>query len=232
MQPQLVCAQQQFGEIHQPGPLAGALVGLVDVDQCACHRISRNLDHPRAFALVLGRVDEPAGLARWEAGLVDAQTLDGALDHALLVIRVENLEGFRQLRFAPMATQQAMGNAVEGADGQAAQSFPHQGLGARAHFRRRLVGEGDGKNGPRRSPLDLQQPADAMGEYARLAGTCAGQHQIVARRRTDGFTLRGVELVQQVGDISRQFPVPFRTRCRLATHAFNALRRVCAESIA
>ena len=77
-------------------------------------------------------------------------------------------------------------------------------VAARAHFAGGLVGEGDGKDRPRRGVLDFEQPADAMSQHARLAGAGAGQHQIVAGWRADRFALRRVQVVEQIGYVHRE----------------------------
>jgi hypothetical protein len=56
--------------------------------------------------------------------------------------RVEDLEVLRQLRFLPVRTQQAVRQAVEGADPHALRVDLHQLLDALAHLGRGLVGKG------------------------------------------------------------------------------------------
>jgi hypothetical protein len=201
LQPQLVRAQQQFGEIHQARAAAGVFVGLVDLHQRARDRVMAVLDVVGALAFVFPAVDLPGGLARRETRFVQAEAGDHALDQPLLVVGIEDLEAFRQPRLAPVPAQQAVRDAVEGADGETLRAAGDQLVQARAHLARGLVGEGDGEDRPRRRVFHLGEPADAVGEHARLAGTGAGQHQVMAGRGADGFALRVVERVDQVRDI-------------------------------
>ncbi len=175
LQPQLVRAQQQLGEVDQAGAAAGVFVGLVDVDERVRDRMVAMLDAVRPLALVLPVVDLPAGLTWRKFRIVQSQSGDHALDQPQLVVGIEDLEGFRQARLAPVPAQQAMGDAVERAHGEALSAAGNQCAKARAHLARRLVGEGDGEDRPWRHALGLGQPADPVGEYAGLAGTADRQ---------------------------------------------------------
>jgi hypothetical protein len=118
------------------------LVFLVGLQQRgAVDVVVGNLDVARAPALVLLRVDPPRHLARRIAAFVQLHRRDDALDHAQLVVRVHDLETFRQRRLAPVQAQQAVRQAVEGADPHAARAAAQQRFHATAHLRRRLVGE-------------------------------------------------------------------------------------------
>ncbi len=64
LQPELVGAQQDLGEVDQPGAPAQVLVGLVDLDLGAQIGIALVLDVLRPQALVLAPIDEPLDLAR------------------------------------------------------------------------------------------------------------------------------------------------------------------------
>jgi hypothetical protein len=111
-----------------------------------------------------------------------APALHHALDQPQLVVAVEHLEAFRQLRLLPVQAQQAVGEAVEGADPHAARSPPQLRVDARAHLAGGLVGEGDREDAVHRHAVHLVQPGDAVGQHAGLAGAGAGQHQVVAGR--------------------------------------------------
>ena len=134
---QLVRAQQQLGEVDQAGALAALLVGLVGAAHRVGPRIVAGLDVLRAPALVLLRVDPPRDLARREARVVELQRLHHALDQAQLVVGVEHLEAFRQLRVLPVQAQQAVREAVEGADPHAARAVAQLRVDARGASRRR-----------------------------------------------------------------------------------------------
>ncbi len=194
-------AQQQLGKVDQAGATAGLFVGLVDLHERTRDRMIAVLDAVGALALVLPVVDLPSGLARRKAGLVQPQPGDHALDDALLVIGVENLEAFGQAGFTPVPPQQAMGDAVEGADREPLRAAGNQLIQTRAHFAGGLVGERHRQDRPRRYAFHLGQPANAVGEYAGFAGTGAREHEVMAGRGANGFALRVVELVDQVRDI-------------------------------
>jgi hypothetical protein len=200
-QPQLVRAQQQFAEVDQAGAAAGVFVGLIDFHEGMRDRMVAMFDAVRTFALVLPVVDLPGGLAVRIFRVIQAQPGDHALDQPQLVVRIENLEAFGQAGLAPVSAQESMGDAVERAYGEPLGSTGDQRFQPRAHFAGGFVGEGDGENRPRRHTLGLGQPADAVGQYAGLAGAGAGQYQIVAGGCADGFALRFVERVDQVRDI-------------------------------
>ncbi|MNO92617.1 hypothetical protein D3C76_841980 [compost metagenome] len=82
------------------------------------------------------------GLAGRPALLVQAQLADHPLDQTLLVVAVENLEVLVQAGFLPVRTQQAMCQAVEGANPHARRVDTHQLFDPLAHLGGRLVGEG------------------------------------------------------------------------------------------
>jgi hypothetical protein len=120
-----------------------------------------------------------------------------------LIVRIEYLKRFGQARLAPVPAQQAVRDAVEGAHGQPLRAAGNQRVQPCAHLAGGLIGKRHGEYRPRRHALDLGQPADAVGEHAGLAGAGAGQHQIVPGWGADGFALRVVERIDQVGDIHR-----------------------------
>ena len=196
LQPQLVRSQQQLGEIDQPRALAALLVGGVDLEHGGAEEVAgRRLDVLRAPALVLLRVDPPGHLARREAAFIQLQIGADALEQPHLVVLVEHLERLGQARFLPVQAQQPVRQAVESAHPHAAGAVAQQRFDPAAHFRRRLVGEGDGQDAVRRHAHHFVQPADAVGEYAGLARTRARQHQRMAGRRGNHFALGRVEFV-------------------------------------
>ena len=113
--PQIQRTQQQLGEVDDASAGAGLFIGFVDLQLCGEEQITAGLDVAWTQAFVLLRVDPPLRLARRPALLIEAELADHPLDQALLVIGVENLEILRQLRLAPVSTQQAVGQAVKGA---------------------------------------------------------------------------------------------------------------------
>src|SRR6185437_14270540 len=145
--PELVGAQQQLREIDHPRARAGLLVETVEPDHLRAGKIVAGLQVLRTAALVLVRVDEPLYLARLPARLVEIVGPDDPLHQALLVIRIENLEALGESRLSPVQPQQAVRDAVEGADPQHPGRGAEDLLHAAAHFTGRLVGEGDRQNG-------------------------------------------------------------------------------------
>ncbi len=187
--PQVQGAQQQLGEIDHPGAGAGGLVGFVDAAHGGQEQVAAGLDAGRADAFVLLAVDEPLGLLGRPALLIQAQLADHPLDQPLLVIGVENLEVLDQLGFLPVRPQQAVRQAVEGADPHAGRALAEHVLDAMAHLGRRLVGEGHRQNAVRRDVQALDKEGDAVHQHAGLAGAGTGQHQLMARRRGDRMVL-------------------------------------------
>src|SRR5690606_32592269 len=113
---------------------------------------------------------------------------------ALLVVRVEDLERLGESRLVPVPAQQAMRDAMERADRQAARAGWNQRLRAATHLAGGLVGERHGEDRPRRRTFDLEQPRDAMGQYTGLAGSGAGQDEVMARRCADRRALGRVQV--------------------------------------
>ncbi|MCY1503409.1 hypothetical protein D9M68_375340 [compost metagenome] len=191
--PQVEGAQQQLGEIDHPAARAGRLVGLVDAAHGGEEQVAAGLDVLRADALVLLAVDEPLRLARRPALLVEAEVADHPLDQALLVVGIEDLEVLAEPGFLPVRAQQAVGQAVEGADPHAGRVVAEQLFDALAHLAGGLVGEGHRQDRMRRGPLDLDQEGDAVHQHAGLARAGAGQHQLAAQRCGDRAALGIVE---------------------------------------
>ncbi len=195
-------AQQQLGEIDQAGTVAAFLVGRVGLAHGLQPRIMRlGLDVLWAAALVLLLVDPPGDLLRRELAVVDLQLLDHALDQPQLVVRVHHLEAVGQLGVLVMQAQQAVGQAVEGADPGAAAALRQLQVDAVTHLPGGLVGEGHRKNAMGRHAADFIEPGDAVDKHAGLAGTGTGKHQMVAGRGGHSFALGGVQPVEQVGNI-------------------------------
>ena len=191
--PQLVAAQQQLGEVDDTVAAAGLLVRLIQADHLATGRVALVFQMRRTQALVLLGVDEPGDLLRHPSRLVELERADELAHEALLILGVENLEGLRQAGFAPMHSQQAVRDAVKGADPERRGRQVELRLDAPTHFARGLVREGHRKNAVRRDVLDLHQPGHPVGENAGLAAACAGQHQCRRERRGHGLALRVVQ---------------------------------------
>ncbi len=199
--PQVQAAQQQLGEVDDPGALAGLLVGGIDVAHGRQEQVAPGLDMLWAQAFVLLPVDEPLGLACRPFLLVQAQLAHHPFDQALLVVAVEDLEVLHQPCFLPVGPQQAMGQAVEGADPHACRVDAQQLLDPLAHFCRSLVGEGHRQDRVRRCLLHLDQPGNAVHQHAGFTGTGASKHQLTPERGRYGLALGIVEGIQQEGEV-------------------------------
>ena len=199
---QFMRTQQQFGKVHQACALAALFIGGVHTQLHIPPWVMRGgLDMLRAATFVLLRVDPPGQLARRKLAIVQFQLLHHALDQPQLVVAVQHLKPFRQLRLLPVQAQQAMGQAVEGADPRAARLATQLRGNASAHLAGGFVGEGDRQDAVQRHPEHLMQPCDAMGQHTGFAGTGPGQHQIMAGCGRNGFALGRVQPIKQVGNI-------------------------------
>ncbi|KAI1692489.1 hypothetical protein Ddc_23582 [Ditylenchus destructor] len=199
--PQVEGAQQQLGEIDNPGAYAGGLVGFINAAHGGQEQITAGLDMLWAQAFVFLAVDEPLRLTRRPTLLVEAQLADDPLDQALLVIAVEDLEGLGQARLLPVCPQQAVCQAVEGAHPHTGRADAHQLLDAMTHLGSGLVGEGHRQDGMRGRVFDLDQPGDTVHQHSGFTGASTGQDQLTANRGRYGLALGIVEGVQQKGEI-------------------------------
>ncbi|CCK04814.1 conserved hypothetical protein [Cronobacter sakazakii 701] len=201
VEPQLMGAQQQLGEIHQPRAVAGFLIRLIHLLPGLLYRVAVALNMVRTQAVIFFAVDVPHRLARRPLLLVEVHRLDETLEQAQLIFAVEDLEILRQVGVHMVRAQQAMGETVERADPHAALAGAHQLADAVAHLRRRFVGKGHRHDGVRRTVFYHHQPGDTMHQHARLSAARARQHQHIAARRGYGFALFIVKAVEQVRNV-------------------------------
>ncbi|OFA01931.1 hypothetical protein DUGA2_38570 [Duganella sp. HH101] len=194
---QLVSAQQQLGEIDHAFALALVVVELVELALLALVGVV-GFDLVGAQALVLGAVDEVHHLFRRKLLVVDVVGLDQALDGRQLVLGIEDLEGLRQRGVAVVGAQQAVAQAVEGADPHAACIDRQHRRQTRHHFLGRLVGEGDSQQARRRHLAGLNQPGDAGRQYTGFAGTGAREDQGALCRQGHGGELFVVEVMKKI----------------------------------
>ncbi|MCY1528504.1 hypothetical protein D9M68_636100 [compost metagenome] len=119
------------------------------------------------------------------------------------VVAVQDAEGFLQAQHVAVFPHHAHAQRVEGTHHHLARVAPDQVLGALAHFGRRLVREGDG-----RDALGLQarldQPADLVRDHARLARARACEHQTGTVHVVDRFLLGEIETVGHGGRGNRE----------------------------
>ncbi len=160
-----------------------------------------------AQTLVFLRIDEPLRLFRRPARFIEFEFAMDALEHAQLIIGIENLEILDQARFAPVRLEQAVRKTVKRADPHAASIYASWGMDTEqvvdtlAHFARGLVGKRHRENAVRRHTLGLHEPGDTMHEHARLTRARTCEHEHIARLRSDGLALRIVEIVENMGDV-------------------------------
>ncbi len=195
---QFVGAQHQLGEVDHALALALVFVGLVDLDQLA-RMLVAHLDILRPTTVFLRAGDEPADLLGGEAVLVELHRLDDALDGALRILHVEDLEALRQRGQLPVRAQEAVAQAVEGADPHPAHVHRQHVLQARQHFLGRLVGERDRQHAPGRDLARVQQPGDAGGQHTCLARAGTGEDQRGFGRQRDRGQLLCIQVLQQLG---------------------------------
>jgi len=138
---------------------------------------------------VLPGADGPLPLAR--GGDVGGAA-GGVLDDAGHVVGVEDAELGLQAEHGAVFAHHAHAQGVEGADQHVLGRAADQVLRALAHFRGRLVREGDGGDAARLQ-AGLDQPADLHRDHARLARAGAGQHEAGPLRVVDGLELGEVE---------------------------------------
>ena len=98
---------------------------------------------PQAFILL--SVDEVLNFTGTPAIIIQLEVLDQPLDDPQLVVRIDDLEILRQPGVLPVAAQQAMGEAVKGANPEMVDGHVEQGLDAAAHLGCGLVCECDGQ---------------------------------------------------------------------------------------
>ena len=201
VQPQLVGAQQQLGEVHQPGAVAGFLIGLIDLLPGLLDRIAVALNMMRAQPFIFLAVDVPHRLARRPLFLIEVHRLNQTLQQTQLVFAVEDLKVLRQVGIQMVRAQQTVRQAVEGAHPHAALGGAHQLADTVTHLRRRFVGKGHRHNGIRGTVLHAQQPGDTVHQNARLTTARPCQNQHIGARGRYGFTLFVIKAVEQVRNV-------------------------------
>jgi hypothetical protein len=88
---------------------------------------------------------------------------------------------------------------VEGAEHHSLRGvLAEQLLDALFHFPRGFVGERHREDLIRTDSLGRDQPGDALGQYPRLPGPGAGEDQNRPCPGCDGFSLGGVEFIEEV----------------------------------
>jgi len=189
---QLQGAQQQVAEVHQAAAVQGGLVAAVQLhDLGVIVAARRHLGGGQG--VLLEAVDGPLHPAGVVGLVVHPGLLDHSLHRALLVLGVQDLEIAGQLEGGGVGAQDAVAQAVEGADPQVGHADAQQLLHPFAHLAGGLVGEGHRQDGAGGLAQVAHQVGDAVGEHAGLAAAGSGQDQAGA----GGQGHRGVLLLVQ-----------------------------------
>ena len=193
---QLVAAQHQFAKIDHAFALALRFIQRVNLGFLAAVLVA-NRHVLGALAVFLAGGNEPLQLLGREAVVVNIELLAQPLDGRELVLRIQDLERRRQIGQLVVRPQEAVAQAVKGANPHAAYIDRQHRRQAGQHFLGRFVGEGHRQNAAGRHLTGLQQPGDARGQHAGLARTGTRQDQGMRGRQRDGGELLWIEVVQQ-----------------------------------
>ena len=191
--------QDQVVEVQSPAARQPLLVARVDggvllVDERPGLRQGRH----RVDIVVLPAADHRAGAAGRELLGVDLEVVQDLLEQLLAVVGVEDREVVRHARGHAVGAQDAQAGRVEGADPVGRAPLAHALGHALSHLAGRAVGEREGQDAARMHAAVGQQPGDAGGQHAGLAGARAGHDQDRAVRGGDGAALGVVQLAQDV----------------------------------
>ena len=132
----------------------------------------------RSYKLVLGATDAICHQTRTILLVVESHLTNDVLDERLGIRFVIDGEMVRKTNRLAFIAQDAIENAVESSHPKhGSLMFAHQLGYALSHLSGSLVGKGESKDGPRLHMLVLHQVGYLIGEHARLARPCAGNHQ-------------------------------------------------------
>ena len=199
--------EEQLREIDEAARRARRLVGPVHLGHPPFPEITRLGEMAGAHSILLPAVDESLRLPGRPAPLVEAHLPHEPPHETELVVAVGDLERLPEPRLLPVGAQEAVGDAVEGADPHPPDGALEDRLDARPHLARRLVGEGDGEDpGGTRLP-GRDEPRDAVGEHPGLAASRAGEHERVAGLGGHRGALLVVERLDDVRDVVHASPV-------------------------
>ncbi len=194
---------EQVVEVQGVGSQQPALVQRVDVGDALAERV-----RPAAGVLPeglevdqlgLGLADDPLHRPRRQPLLVEAELGGDHLDQAARVGVVVDREGGAVAQPVGVGAQDAQAGRVEGRHPHLLGGRPHQLGHPRAHLARRLVGEGDGEDAPRRRVTGGEEVRDAPGQHARLARAGPGNDQERPAAVLHGGALGQGEVVDQRG---------------------------------
>jgi hypothetical protein len=115
------------------------------------------------------------------------------LDDAEGIILIVDGEARRPLHQRRGGAHHARADRVKRSHPHAGRATPEQALDAISHLAGGLVRERHGENLVGRHAVHVDQPSDARGEHARLAGSRAGEHENRAVDVQDCIPLRRVQ---------------------------------------
>jgi len=116
-------------------------------------------------------------------------------DHGLGAAEDARLTGQPELE--GVIPDETVAEGMEGVDGRAGLPVRHEPVDPCLHLVGGLLREGQGEDLLRPRALGGDEPGDAMGDDARLAGARAGQHEQRPVAVRDGPALRAVEAAQE-----------------------------------
>ena len=168
----------QIVEIQRVRAFQLFLIRLIDVVNELASIVSLALRKPvlRAEQLVFRIGNFALDLSGRQKLVVDVQLFQNFLQRAHLVVVVVDREGARVAQFFDVAAQNFRAAGVERRNPDVLRPRARQFFNALPHLLRRLVGEGDRHNRPRRHTV-LQQVRHAIRQRAGLARSRARKHQ-------------------------------------------------------
>ena len=134
--------QHQLAKVDHTFSLALVFVELVDL-HFATRFIVAHIDVFGTQTVFFATRNEPLQLLGGKSLVIDLVLFAQALDGRQLVLRVQNLEGLRQVGHFVMGPQKSVAQAVKGANPHAPNIDRQHGLQAEHHFFGGFVGEGD-----------------------------------------------------------------------------------------
>ena len=190
--------QEQVVEVHGAGLPQPLVVAGVDERGLLLPRpagVAQRLGH--RDHLVLEIRDAVHGRAGREGAVGQLAVLHALLDQRQTVVLVVDREVRGQAEMRAVLPQDPDAGRMEGRDERGTQADRAQQLfHAAGHLAGGLVGEGHGQEIARRQPA-LEQPRDAIRDDPGLAAAGAREHQQRAIAGRHGFTLSGVQIVEE-----------------------------------
>ena len=160
-------------------------------------RIGR-ADRPRHLAAILPALDHAHQRIRAPSLRIDPRRFHHLLEHAQLIVRIEDREARREPDQRRMPPQHPRAQRMERAQPQPLDRLLQDRADALAHLARRLVGERHRQHLAGERPVREQDMREPCRQHPRLPGPGAGEHQHGSIHRLDGASLLGVEAEEMV----------------------------------